>query len=302
MLKNKERIIWIAVLVLVFSISIFNIYQPNEANAQNRSSNNDFFHYTRIFQKVFTSLQQNYVDEDKVSTKDLMYGAIKGMLEATGDPFTQFLDESLNEEFAEEMSGKFGGVGLVITASDDKNWVMVLAPIEDGPSEKLGILPGDIIVEINDESAEGKTTEDVSKLLRGTPGTNVKVGIRRSGVKDLIYFDIQRDIVNIKSVKSKMLDNKIGYVRVSTFGNDTSEDFKGALEDFKKDKVEGLIIDMRNNPGGRLDTAIDMVDMLMSDGKIVYTRGRNSSQDNDFYASKKLDVLTDIPVTVLVNK
>ena len=302
MIKNKERIIWILVLVFIFTISLFNIYEPSKVNAQNKGSSDDFFHYTKLFQKVFISLQQNYVDEGKVSTKDLMYGAIKGMLEATEDPFTQFLDEELNESFAEEMSGKFGGVGLSIILSDDKNWIMVLAPVEDGPSEDLGILPGDLIAEIDGESAEGKTASEVSKLLRGKAGTKVRVGMKRTGVKDLIYFDIKRDIVNIKSVKYKMLEDKIGYVRVTTFGNDTAKDFKDALLDLKKDGVKDLIIDMRNNPGGRLDTAIEMADMLLTDGKIVYVRGRHKQQDEDFYASKKLDILPDIPVTLLVNK
>ncbi len=302
-MKSRGRFVWILVFVLILTLSVFNIYEPNKANAQSSGSTDDFFHYTRLFQKVFVTLQQNYVDENKVSTKDLMYGAIKGMLEATEDPFTQFMDDQLNDEFKEEMSGKFGGVGLVITASDDRNWVMVLAPIEDGPSEKLGILPGDIIAEIEGESAEGKTTEDIMKLLRGEKGTKVNIGVKRDGVKDLINFEIKRDTISIESVKYKMLDDGIGYVRVTTFGNDTSADFKNALKDMVgKSKAKSLIIDMRNNPGGRLDTAIDMADMLLSEGKIVYIRGRNSAQDDDFYATKKHDTAVDIPVVVLVNK
>ncbi len=303
-MKNKGRFIWILILVSILTLSVFNIYEPNQVNAQsNKSSSDDFFHYTRLFQKVFITLQQNFVDEDKVSTKDLMYGAIKGMLEATGDPFTQFMDENLNDEFKEEMSGKFGGVGLVITTTDDRNWVMVLAPIEDGPSEKLGILPGDIIAEIEGESAEGKTPDDIMRLLRGEKGTRVNIGIRREGVKDILDFEIKRDTISIESVKYKMLDDGVGYVRVTTFGNDTASDFKNALKDMVgKGKAKSLIIDMRNNPGGRLDAAIDMADMLLSDGKIVYVRGRNSEQDDDFYATKRHDTAVDIPVVVLVNK
>ncbi len=302
-MKNKGRFVWILILIFILTLSVFNVYEPNKINAQSTNSSDDFFHYTRLFQKVFITLQQNFVDESKVTTKDLMYGAIKGMLEATGDPFTQFMDQSLNDEFKEEMSGKFGGVGLVITATDDKNWVMVIAPIEDGPSEKLGILPGDVIAEIEGESAEGKTPDDIMKLLRGQKGTRVNVGIRREGVKEILNFEIKRDTISIESVKYKMLDNGIGYVRVTTFGNDTSGDFKNALKDLvNKGKAKSLIIDMRNNPGGRLDTAIDMADMLLSDGKIVYVRGRNSAQDDDFYATKRHDTAVNIPVVVLVNK
>ncbi len=302
-MKKLGRFVWILIFVSILTLSIFNIYEPNKVNAQSSNSSDDFFHYTRLFQKVFLTLQQNYVDEDKVSTKDLMYGAIKGMLEATEDPFTQFMDQQTNDEFKEEMSGKFGGVGLVITASDDKNWVMVIAPIEDGPSEKLGILPGDIIAEIEGESTEGKTTEDIMKLLRGEKGSRVNIGIRRDGVKDLINFEIKRDTISIESVKYKMLDNDIGYVRVTTFGNDTADDFKNALKDMKnKSKAKSIIIDMRNNPGGRLDTAVNMADMLLSEGKIVYIRGRNNAQNDDYYATKKHDTATDIPIVVLVNK
>lgn len=303
MLKNKERLVWIFALVFILGISFFNIYKPAVANAQETTSNtNDFYRYSRLFQEVFTTLQQNFVDQEKVTTKNLMYGAIKGMLEATGDPFTFFLDEKLNKEFTEEMSGKFGGVGMTISPSEDNNWIMVISPIEDGPAEKLGILPGDIIAEIDGQSAKGKTPDEVASLLRGKPGTKIKVGIRRSGVKDLVNFDITRAIINIKSIKYKMLEDSIGYIRVSTFGDETEKDFKNALIDLKKQGVKKLVLDMRNNPGGRLDTAIKMADYVLSGGKIVYVRGRNKKQDEDIYASAKDDILPDVPITLLVNK
>ena len=156
-MKNKERLLWIFLLIFVVAISFFNFKSPSLAIAQQGSpqSDNDFYYYSRLFQKVFATLQQNFVDTNNVTTKKLMYGAIKGMLEATDDPFTFLLDEELNTALNTEMSGRYGGVGLSISKNADKG-LMVVSPIEDGPGEKAGILSGDIITEI-----DGKSTKDM---------------------------------------------------------------------------------------------------------------------------------------------
>lgn len=303
MLKNKERLVWIFLIIFVFALSFFNFRSPSMVAAQQGSaqSDNDFYYYSRLFQKVFATLQQNYVDTNKVTTKKLMYGAMKGMLEATGDPFTFLLDKELTEALNTEMSGKYGGVGLSISQNTDK-WLMVVAPIEDTPAEKAGILAGDIISEIDGKSTQGMSTDDAANQMRGKSGSKVVLTIRREGVIEPIKYTLTRATIEIKSVKYKMIDDTAGYVRITTFGDDTSKDLKAALNDLKKRGMKKLIVDLRNNPGGRLDTAIDVVEEFLSDGKILYTRGRSKSENQDYYASKKGDDWTQGDMVVLVNQ
>ena len=209
-MKNKERALWIFLLIFVLAISFFNFKSPSIAIAQQgmAQSDNDFYYYSRLFQKVFATLQQNFVDTNNVTTKKLMYGAIKGMLEATDDPFTFLLDEKLNEALSTEMSGKYGGVGLSISKQPDRG-LLVVAPIEDGPGEKAGILPGDIIIEINGESTKDMSVDNAANIMRGKAGTKVKLKIARQGVVEPIEYTLTRAIVEIKSVKYKMLEDSI---------------------------------------------------------------------------------------------
>lgn len=304
MMKNKERALWIFLLIFVLAISFFNFKSPSIAIAQQgmAQSDNDFYYYSRLFQKVFATLQQNFVDTNNVTTKKLMYGAIKGMLEATDDPFTFLLDEKLNEALSTEMSGKYGGVGLSISKQPDRG-LLVVAPIEDGPGEKAGILPGDIIIEINGESTKDMSVDNAANIMRGKAGTKVKLKIARQGVVEPIEYTLTRAIVEIKSVKYKMLeDSTIGYIRITNFGDDTSKELDTALVDLKKKGMTKLILDLRNNPGGRLDTAINIVEEFLSDGKIVYTRGRTKNENQDYYASMKGDQWVDGDMLVIVNQ
>lgn len=303
MIKNKERALWIFLLIFVLAISFFNFKSPSIAIAQQgrAQSDNDFYYYSRLFQKVFATLQQNFVDTNNVTTKKLMYGAIKGMLEATDDPFTFLLDEKLNEALSTEMSGRYGGVGLSISKQPDKG-LMVVAPIEDGPGEKAGILPGDIITAIDGKSTKDMAVDTAANIMRGKEGTKVTLTIVRDGVPDSIEYPLTRALIEIKSVKYKMLDNTIGYIRITTFGDDTSKELDTALKDLKKSGMKKLILDLRNNPGGRLDTAINIVEEFLSDGKIVYTRGRTRNENQDYFASRKGDEWINGDMLVLVNQ
>lgn len=301
MIKNKERLIWIFLLVFVFSISFVNFKTDKFAYAQNSKEDGDFYYYYRLFQRVFTTLQQNFVDPEKVTTKNLMYGAIKGMLESTGDPFTFLLDTKLTEELNTEMSGRFGGVGLSISKSSD-DYIMIVAPIEDTPAERAGILAGDTIVEIEGKSTKGITTDEAANLMRGKEGTKVNISIKRDGLNDPVKYNITRAVIEVKSVKYKLLEDSLGYVRITTFGDDTAKDLDNALKDLKNQGAKKLIVDLRNNPGGRLDTAIKVVDEFIQTGKIVYTRGRNKNEDQDFYASKNGNQWLTGDMIVLVNQ
>ncbi len=302
-MKNRERALWIFIVVFVLSISFFNFKTPSTAIAQQGTakSDNDFYYYSRLFQKVFATLQQNFVDTNGVTTKKLMYGAIKGMLEATGDPFTFLLDDKQNEALNTEISGRYGGVGLSIS-KDPKNGLTVVAPIEDGPGEKAGILPGDIIIEIDGKSTKDLTVDTAAKILRGKAGTKVNLKIYREGVSEYIDFPLTRALVELKSVKYKMIDDIVGYIRITNFGDETYNELDKALSDLEKQGMKKLVLDLRNNPGGRLDTAINIVEEFLNSGKIVYTRGRTKNEDQDYYASKKGDKWLNGDMVVLVNQ
>ena len=303
MIKNKERLLWIFLLIFVVAISFFNFKSPSLAIAQQgkAQSDNDFYYYSRLFQKVFATLQQNFVDTNSVTTKKLMYGAIKGMLEATDDPFTFLLDEELNQALNTEMSGRYGGVGLSISKNADKG-LMVVSPIEDGPGEKAGILSGDIITEIDGKSTKDMSVDNAANIMRGKEGTKVTLTIVRDGVAEPIKYPLTRAIIEIKSVKYKMVDDTVGYIRITTFGDDTARDLEDALIDLKKQGMKKLVLDLRNNPGGRLDTAINIVEEFLTEGKIVYTRGRTKNENQDYYASKKGDEWLEGDMLVLVNQ
>lgn len=300
MIKNKERLIWIFLLVFVLAISFLNFKTPTTVQAQGKNDN-DFYYYMRLFQNVFVTLQQNYVDPEKVTTKKLMYGAIKGMLEATEDPFTFVLDKKLTESFNQEISGRFGGLGITIS-KNPKDYIMIVAPIEDTPAERAGILPGDSIMEIEGESTKDMTTDEAVSRMRGKAGTKVNIAIGREGVPEPIDYTITRAIIEIESIKYKMLDDNIGYLRITTFGDDTSKDLNKALKELKSDGMKKLVLDLRNNPGGRLDSAIEVVDEFLNDGKIVYTRGRNKNDNQDYDASSRGDSWTSGDMVVLVNR
>lgn len=316
MLKSKERIVWIFLLTLITSLSFFTLYNPKSAKAK---ADKDIYYYSALLQKVHNTLMENYVDDEKLTEKNLYYGAIKGMLESVEDPFTLFMDEELTETLNTDISGKFGGLGIYIGLNDD-GWLSVISPIEDTPAEKIGMLPGDVIAEIEGESTEGMTTDQAVAILRGRPGSKVNITVYREGESEPIHFTITRAEIKIQSVKYKMLidtyatstntnsegeatdiQSDVGYIRVTTFGDDTPSDLKNAINELRHNGMKKLIIDLRNNPGGKLDKAIEIVDMFLDEGKIVYTRGRNPQMNQDYYASKRIEVSKDIPLAVLIN-
>lgn len=300
MLKNKERIFWIFLLVLIASLSFFNIYNnKNDKTVNAASMTRDEYEYAMLLQAVYDDLKRNFVEEEKTDPKSLYYGAIKGMLEATDDPYTYLMEEKATEDFNIEMSGEFGGLGIYIGLNDNER-LSVISPIEDTPAERVGLEGGDVISEIEGKSTKGLTTEDAVKILRGKPGTKVTITVERELVDEPLEFTITRDIIKLKSVKYKMLSNNIGYIRVTTFGNKTANDFKDTLKQLERDDAEKIIIDLRNNPGGMLDKVIQMADMFISEGRIVYTRGRNPRQNQDFFA-RPGEELENVPMVVLIN-
>lgn len=248
-----------------------------------------------IFTDVLTTIQNTYVDE--VPADKLIYGAIEGMLQ-TLDPHSAFMPPDVYKEMQVDTSGQFGGLGIEITMKDGV--LTVVAPIEDTPASRAGIQPEDKIIAI-----DGVTTKDLSlgeavKKMRGPKGTKVTITVMRNGWKGPQDFTLEREIIKVKSVKSKLFDGDIGYVRIQQFQERTGEDLKAALKELEKNRLQGLILDLRNNPGGLLDQAIEVGDQFLDDGLIVFTKGRLPNSRQEFRArSEGYD--RKYPIVVLVN-
>ena len=251
----------------------------------------------KIFADTLTLVQKNYVEE--VDTKELIYGAIRGMMSYL-DPHSSFMSPEDFKEMQVETRGSFGGVGIEITMRDKT--LTVVSPIEDTPAFKAGIKSKDLIVKIDGEPTKDMTIMEAVKMMRGKVGEKVVLTIFREGEAELIDFPIIRAIIKIKSVKHKQIEDNYGYVRISQFQERTTHDLKVALKELKTrgDNFKGLILDLRNNPGGLLDQAVKVTDLFLDEGLIVYTDGRLESQKMQFSA-KKNGTEPDYPIVILVN-
>jgi len=252
----------------------------------------------QTFAKVLNLVQQYYVED--VDTQKLIYGGIKGMLQEL-DPHTNFLPPDVYKEFETETSGEFGGIGIEITVQNDI--LTVIAPIEDTPAWEAGIQAGDKIVEINGESTKGFSLAEAAQRMRGKKGSKVKMGIYRDGFEKPREFVIERGTVKVRSVKTTDLENGYLYVRVTSFIENTGNDLEKALKSIqtKYKAINGVVIDLRRNPGGLLDQAIKVSDLFLEKGVIVSTIGRNK-RDKEVVYAKKDGTYSGFPVIVLINE
>jgi len=249
----------------------------------------------KIITSVFDHIQKSYVTDTK--SQDLIYGAAHGMVR-TLDPFSQFLEPEHHKDMKTETEGQFGGLGIRIQMRD--GWLTVMTPIPNTPAYRAGILPGDRIVRIEEESTKGITLRKAVNKLRGKPGTKVTITIVHEGIKEPKDIEIVRQVIKIKSVRSRRLDDKIGYIQLIEFTAKTDIDMMKALDKMKKQGLEGLVLDLRYNPGGLLNVAVNVTKKFLSDNKlIVYTKGRRA--DRVEYRSDSTAPYADIPLVVLVN-
>ncbi|MPZ75561.1 MAG: PDZ domain-containing protein [Deltaproteobacteria bacterium] len=249
------------------------------------------------FTNILSIVKKNYVED--VETKDLVNGAINGMLTSL-DPHSAYLTPDLYKELQMDTQGRFGGLGIEITV---KNGVLtVVSPIEDTPAFKAGVKPGDMIFKIEDDFTKDMTLIDAVKKMRGPKGTKINLSIKREGIPELIDLTLTRDTIRVQSVRNRTLEPGYGYIRLAQFQERSDRDLQKAIEKFatEKDGLKGLVLDLRNNPGGLLTQAVRITDLFLDSGLIVYTDGRIEAQKQKFFAQKNASTM-DFPIVVLVN-
>jgi len=253
----------------------------------------------RTFSDVFGRIKNDYVED--VADKVLLENAIRGMLSGL-DPHSAYLDQEQFKELQVGTSGEFGGLGIEVGMED--GFVKVIAPIDDTPAQRAGIQAGDLIIRLDDTPVKGLTLNEAVKIMRGKPGTVLKLTVVREGVEQPLKIDIKRDVIKVKSVKQRALEPGFGYVRISQFQSKTAENMVDAIDTLKKDaggSLKGLVLDLRNNPGGVLNGAVAVSDAFLKKGLIVYTEGRVNDSKLRFNATPD-DVLDGAPMVVLVNQ
>tara|TARA_X000001036_G_scaffold404156_1_gene411253 strand:+ start:2201 stop:3337 length:1137 start_codon:yes stop_codon:yes gene_type:complete len=264
----------------------------------NSYSNNELYEKIDLFGEVLEKIKKDYVDD--VDQSKMMDSAINGVLQSL-DPYSAYMSPELYKEMQTDTRGEFGGLGIEIGM--ESGVVKVISPIDDTPAAAAGIKAGDYIVKIGDEQVQGKSLMEAVKLMRGPVGTSIKLTIKRKNVKKSLEFEIIRKIIEIKSVNSKILGPRknLGYIRLKSFNENSDKQFLKIVKQFEKDsKVEGYILDLRNNPGGLLTQAINITDFFLDDGEIVSTKGRKASETRKFFA-KRGDKINGKPIVVLIN-
>ncbi len=301
---NKKTKIFVSLfLVSIFLLGIY-IGAHGKRTAQGGESK-EIYEYLRTFSDVIDLVKRNYVEE--VKDKDIVYAAIKGILESL-DPHSSFLPPDMYKEMQTDTKGEFGGIGIEITIKD--GFPTVITPIEDTPAYKAGMKAGDHIVKIDGKPTKNMGLMDVVKLIRGPKGKAVTLTVAREGTQGLKEYTVVRDIIFVKSVKFRMLSDEYGYIRLAQFQEKTSKDLDNALKELEKSNkgrpLKGLVLDLRNDPGGLLEQAVEVTDKFLSEGVIVSIEGRGSKKNADdskmkFYAQKKGQEFLG-PMVVLVNE
>jgi carboxyl-terminal processing protease len=291
-IRHVKKVVMISALLLVLTLSLGG----GVASKSNDSAAT--YENLKLFTEVLSIVQSQYVDE--VPAKDVIYSAIKGTLRGL-DPHSSFLDPEMYREMQVETSGSFGGLGIEITLKDDV--LTVVAPIEGTPAYRAGILSGDRIVKIEGLSTKDMQLTDAVKRMRGKPGSKVTISIVREGWTEPKDFPIVREQIRVQSVKEQQLEPGIEYIRLRQFQEQTSGDLEAALEKHTKDgKIQGLILDLRNNPGGLLTSSVEVTEKFIDSGRlVVYTEGRVRNQNMRFQANS-MKVFSDFPMVVLINQ
>ena len=276
-------------ILFISFISVF-IFQKTFSN------NDDIYKKIDIFGEVLEKINKEYVDE--VNPSENMDAAINGLLQSL-DPYSAYMTPETFEGMKTETSGEFGGLGIEVGM--EAGVVKVISPIDNTPASRAGLKAGDYIVKINDVQVQGKSLMEAVELMRGPVGSSIEITVRRRGVKKALIFEITREIIEIQSVKSQLIDKNIGYIRLTSFNENSSEQIKERIIKMKKNEnLKGYILDLRNNPGGLLSQAIKISDFFLENGEIVSTRSRQIKENRKWFA-KKGDITNGKTLVVLIN-
>jgi carboxyl-terminal processing protease len=296
--NRKLRPYILSLILVIWIVGGAFLLTATKAYAAEDVQKSDLYSNLQLFNEVLIKLKQNYVGE--TNDEELIKSAIEGMLSAT-DPHTNYFTADEFSDFTTSTKGEFGGLGIQIDKKGD--FITVVSPIEGTPAYRMGITAGDRIVKVDGTSVVSATTDDAIKKMRGPVGSKVTITISRPGMAELLDFDIVREIIKIKSVPySFKLDNGVGYIRISQFNESTDKELNAALDSLEIQKIRGLIIDLRFNPGGLLDQAIDTVNEFVGPNKLVVeTKGRIQSSNRQYYTRLPRKP-KDYPIVVLVNE
>ncbi|HLS54291.1 MAG TPA: S41 family peptidase [Tissierellaceae bacterium] len=304
---SKRRIVTISIILLIVTnIITFGLTNALTIQLDSRviipkKEYDELYSAYKDYTKVI--LVESLINEDylqDVDREQLLEGQLKGMVHALGDPYSQYLTAEEYKDLMEQTSGSFGGIGVIVTPGDD-NLITVVSPIEDTPGERAGIRPGDKIIKVDGVEYTGDSMDKAVNVMKGEPDTEVTLTIMRKGKNgqdEMIDLEIVREVIRIVTVKSSIIDDEIGYINLTSFDELTYGDFKKDLKKLQEANVKGLVLDLRNNPGGLLDACADIADEFLGEGVIVYTE--NKQGERRYYRSKKSH--TDIPMVVLVNE
>ena len=260
------------------------------------SENTDIYKKIDLFGEVLEKISKEYVDE--VDQSKSMDAAINGLLQSL-DPYSAYMTPESFEGMQTETSGKFGGLGIEVGM--ESGVVKVITPIDNTPASKAGLKAGDYIVKIDGVQVQGKSLMDAVDLMRGLVGSSIEITVRRRGVKKALIFNITREIIQVQSVKSELIDNNIGYIRLTSFNENSSDQIKEKVKKLNKNKnLKGYILDLRNNPGGLLSQAIKISDFFLENGEIVSTKSRQASENRKWFA-KKGDLTNGKTLIILIN-
>ena len=275
------------IFFLIFVLSNFKSLSANET---------DIYKKIDLFSEVLEKINNEYVED--VNQSDAMDAAINGVLQSL-DPYSSYMSPEMLQEMQTETKGEFGGLGIEVGM--EAGVVKVISPIDGSPAEAVGVKAGDYIVKIDGTQVQGKTLSEAVDLMRGPVGSEIEITVRRIGTRKALTFNIVRDIIEIKSVKSKVLEDSIGYVRLTSFNDNSSDQLKDIVKDFKKNKnIDKYILDLRNNPGGLLNQAIRITDFFLDNGEIVSTKSKKKSDNRKWFA-KKGDLINGDTLLVLIN-
>ena len=283
-MKNNFNLFFIIFLSLFFSNLSFS---ANEESIYDKID---------LFSEVLDKVNNEYVEE--IDHSEAMDAAINGVLQSL-DPYSAYMSPEIFKEMLTETSGEFGGLGIEVGM--EFGVVKVISPIDNTPAEEAGVKAGDYIVKINDIQVQGKTLTEAVELMRGPVGSTIKITVRRRGVKKAIIFNITREIIKIESVKSKIIEDTVGYIRLTSFNENSAEQIKEKIKELRQNKkIEKYILDLRNNPGGLLSQAIKISDFFLNNGEIVSTKSRKKKENRKWFA-RKGDIIDGETLIVLIN-